>query len=129
MNGLYFQSEIHIMNIFDWSISYQNMQGEKKVDEQLENGETNQNFMTAVQINASLIPRVSRAEIFYQQNNVENPFKFNPNSSTILGYNIGFEVSSKVILFYKGRTTYTMNIDTGSFESNESIQIETKFTF
>ena len=65
------------MNIFDWSISYQNMQGEKKVDEQLEKGKTNQNFMTAVQINTSLVPRVSRAEIFYQQNNVENPFKIN----------------------------------------------------
>ena len=117
------------MNIFDWSISYQNMKGEKKVNKQFESGKTNQNFMTAVKINTTLLPRVNKAEIFYQQNNVENPFKFIPNSSTILGYNIGFEISSEVMLFYKGRTTYTMNIDTGSFESNKSLQIETKFTF
>ena len=129
MKGLYFQSEIHFMNILDWSISYQNMQGEKKVNEQFKKGKTNQNFMMAVKINTTLLPQINSAEMFYQQNNVEDPFRFVPNSSTILGYNIGFEISSEVTLFYKGRTTYTKNIDTGSFDSNESIQIETKFTF
>tara|TARA_Y100000590_G_scaffold126267_1_gene144325 strand:+ start:1456 stop:2721 length:1266 start_codon:yes stop_codon:yes gene_type:complete len=129
MSGIYFHSEIHIMNMFDWSISYQNMQGDKKMNKQLESNKSNQNFMTAIKINTSLLPRLNRAEIFYQQNNIENPFKFVPNSSTILGYNIGFEISPEVELFYKGRTTYTMDTITDSFKPNNSIQVETKFTF
>ena len=41
----------------------------------------------------------------------------------------GFEISSEVMLFYKGRTTYTMDIETGTFKPDKSIQIETRFTF
>ena len=52
------------------------------------------------------IPKVRKAEAFYQQSNVSNPFKFTPDSNTIWGYDLGVEVSPSVMLVYQARTTY-----------------------
>ena len=108
------------------------MQGEKW-DEDLneyKTGETNQTFLSTITINPSLIPRVGKAEAFYQQSNVPDPFDFTPTASTIWGYNIGIEVSSGVMLMYKARTTYISDLENdGEFIPVESIQIETQFIF
>ena len=58
-----------------------------------------------------------------------NPFEFEPNASTIWGYDVGIEVSSGVILVYQARTTYIYDLDKGKFQGVESIQIETQFIF
>ena len=71
---------------------------------------------------------MGKAEAFYQQSNVLNPFDFSPSASTIVGYNVGIEVSSGVMLMYKARTTYISDLDNpGEFEPIESVQIETQF--
>ena len=55
---------------------------------------------------------------------------FTPTASTIWGYNVGVEVSSGVMLMYKARTTYIIDLDTpGDYKPVESIQIETQFIF
>jgi len=127
LNGFYVQADMSVMNLF-----YQNMQGEKwDVNTQMyKTGETNQTFLTSLGINPSLIPKIGKAEAFYQQSNVPNPFDFTPTASTIWGYNLGIEVSSGVMLMYKARTTYIADLDTpGDYKPVESIQIETQFIF
>ena len=108
------------------------MQGEKwdEILGEYEMGESNQTFLSTIAINPSLIPKVGKAEAFYQQSNVPNPFDFTPTASTILGYTLGIEVSSGVMLMYKARTTYISDLENdGEFIPVESIQIETQFTF
>jgi len=132
LNGFYVQADMSVMNLFTLSSGYQYMQGEKwdKDLNKYETGETNQTFLSTITINPSLIPKVGKAEAFYQQSNVPNPFDFTPTASTIWGYNLGIEVSSGVMLMYKARTTYIADLDTpGDYKPVESIQIETQFIF
>jgi hypothetical protein len=121
-----------VMNLFTLGTGYQNMQGEKWDEEsnKYNTGEANQTFLSTIAINPSLIPKVGKAEAFYQQSNVPNPFDFTPTASTIWGYDVGVEVSSGVMLMYKARTTYITDLDTpGDYKPVESIQIETQFIF
>ena len=132
LNGVYAQAEMSVMNFFTLSSGYQNMQGEKwdEILGEYTKGESNQTFLSTIAINPSLIPKVGKAEAFYQQSNVPNPFDFTPTASTIWGYNVGVEISSGVMLMYKARTTYITDLDTpGNYKPVESIQIETQFIF
>jgi hypothetical protein len=132
LNGIYVHADIGVMSLFNLNMGYQNMQGEKwdVMTEMYKTGETNQTFLTSLGINPSLIPKIGKAEAFYQQSNVPNPFDFTPTASTIWGYNLGVEVSSGVMLMYKARTTYIADLDApGDYKPVESIQIETQFIF
>ena len=132
LNGFYAQAEMSVMNLFTLSSGYQNMQGEKwdEIVGGYDPDKSNSTFLSTIAINPSLIPKVGKAEAFYQQSNVLNPFDFTPTASTIWGYNVGVEVSSGVMLMYKARTTYIADLDTpGDYKPVESIQIETQFIF
>jgi hypothetical protein len=132
LNGFYAQAEMSVMNLFTLVTGYQNMQGEKwdKDSKEYKSGETNQTFLSTIAINSSLISRVGKAEAYYQQSNVPNPFDFTPTASTIWGYNLGIDVSSGVMLIYKARTTYISDLENeGELIPVESIQIETQFIF
>ena len=132
LNGIYAQATMSVINLVNMGIGYQIMGGEVW-DEEIDDykaGESNQTFLTTVGINPSLIPKVGKAEAFYQQSNVPDPFEFKPNGSTIWGYSVGVEVSSGVMLVYQTRTTYISDLDNpGGFKPVESIQIETQFIF
>ena len=132
LSGFYAQVNMSLMDLANLSLGYQNMQGEKwnnslgdyNVDE------SNQTLLSTARINPSLIPKIGKAEVFYQQSNVSNPFEFIPNASTILGYNLGFEISPGIMLVYQGRTTYISDLDNpGEFKPVKSVQIETQFVF
>jgi len=132
LNGFYVNANIKMMNLFNYGVGYQNMQGEKwnKNSQEYESGASNQTFLTTIGINPSLIPKLGKAEAFYQQSNVPDPFKFVPNVSTIWGYNVGVELSSGVMLVYQARTTYISDLDNpGEFLPIKSLQIETQFVF
>ena len=131
LSGFYAQARMDVMNLLNLSIGYQNMNGEiwDTTATVYTEGESNQTFLTLVGINPSLIPKVGKAEAFYQQSNVPNPFEFEPNASTIWGYDVGVEVSSGVMLVYQARTSYIYDIDTNKYEGVETIQIETQFIF
>ena len=130
LNGFYTRADVSVFNLFNFGVGYQNMKGEKW-DENINAyklGETNQTLLASVGIYPSLIPKVKKAEAFYQQSNVSNPFDFSPSSSTILGYDVGIKVSSGVMLMYQGRTTYISDLEKpGEFKPIKSIQIETQF--
>ena len=132
LNGFFINANMEVMNLFNMGMGYQNMQGEKWNDliADYETGESNQTLLTTLMINPSIIPKVAKAEAFYQQSNVPNPFEFEENTSTIWGYNVGVEVSSGVMLLYKARTTYIADLDDpGEFKPVKSVQIETQFIF
>ena len=121
-----------MMNLFNFGMGYQNMQGEiwNENEQEYKSGESNQTFLTTIGINPSLIPKVGKAEAFYQQSNVPDPFEFAPSASTIWGYNVGVELSSGVMLVYQARTTYISDLDNpGEFLPVKSLQIETQFVF
>ncbi len=130
--GFYSQANMDLMNMFTFGFGYQNMKGEKwdSVNDEYMEDESNQTLLSTVTINQSLIPKVGKAQAFYQQSNVSNPFEFKANLSTIWGYDLGVEVSSGVMLIYQARTTYISDLDnTGEFIPQKSIQIETQFVF
>jgi hypothetical protein len=130
--GIYAQAEMSVMNLVNLGIGYQNMQGDNwdKDTEAYNPGEGNQTFLTTIGINPSLIPKVGKAEAFYQQSNIPDPFEFAPSASTIWGYNVGVELSSGVMLVYQARTTYISDLDNpGEFLPVKSLQIETQFVF
>ncbi len=133
LKGFYTRADMSVLNLFNLGVGYQNMAGEKwdEVAKDYKSGASNQSIQATLGINPSLIPKVGKAEAFYQQNNVTNPFDFTPTASTILGYNVGLEVSSGVMLVYQARTTYVPDIDSeeGGFVPVESLQIETQFIF
>ena len=72
-------------------------------------------------------PKVDIAEIFYQQTNTKNPFKFEVNENTLFGYNIGISLASNLSLMLKGRKTYACN-DTDC-TAVKNTQIETSAYF
>ena len=131
LSGFYIQSYMNIINLFDLGFGYQNLFGEIwDVDlRDYKSKESNQTFFSTFTVNPSLIPKVKTLDAYYQQSNVPDPFNFEPNTSTIYGYNIGIEMSSGVMLIYKNRTSYIFNIDISEYESVEAVQIETKFIF
>ena len=68
--------------------------------------------------------------MFYQQSYVSNPFDFDPNEHTLLGYNIGIDLSENMILTFKGRKSYVPSIDDPSdYDSVKNTQIETQILF
>jgi hypothetical protein len=127
MKGFYAQFTADIYNVIDIGIGYQDMTGKKMKKFCSEEGDIfeenclvvdeddvfyafidddNKSFIATANLNTSIIPKLRKAEAFYQQSNVENPFDFEKTPSTIHGYDIGFEISSGVLFVYKGRTSY-----------------------
>jgi hypothetical protein len=129
LNGIFLNMNSSIMELVSLDVSYQNMAGkvwddpsEKLIDD------ANQTLMGKISLNTRKIAKIDVAEAFYQQSNVTNPFKFEPNETSISGYNLGFEVSAGMTLVYKSRTTYVL-ADDGKYESVSSMQIETQIKF
>jgi len=63
-----------------------------------------------------------------QQNNVTNPFNFEPSISTIYGYDLAVRISQKMILLYKRRITFEVDGD-GELVEVPTLQIETQMKF
>ena len=81
-------------------------------------------------IDTSNIQKVEIAEVFYQQSYVSKPFDFEPNENTLLGYNIGIELSDNMVLIFKGRKSYVPSTQVlYEFESVKNTQIETQILF
>ena len=57
----------------------------------------NNSLYAKFEIDTSSIPRVQIAEVFYQQTNSDKPFNFKPNENTLIGYNIGVDLSNSSI--------------------------------
>jgi hypothetical protein len=129
LKGFYIQADASIMEFLHFTAGYQDMTGEMWDDASQDFvDDDNKMFRTSVRINTGKIPKVKMAEAFYQQSDVPNPFKFDPSGSTILGYDIGVEISEGVMLVYKARRTY-QTLANGKLESSTSVQFETQMVF
>jgi len=87
----------------------------------------NNSLYAKFEIDTSSIPRVQIAEVFYQQTNSDKPFNFKPNENTLIGYNIGVDLSNSMILVLKGRKSYEFDGD--GYKPVHSTQIETSIYF
>ena len=128
LQGLFLNVNSSIMDLVSLDISYQNMSGEVwKEDDGIGSlvADANQTLMGKISLNTRKIAKLDVAEAFYQQSNVTSPFEFDPNETSISGYNLGFEVSAGMSLVYKSRTTYILEVN-GTYKPVSSMQIETQ---
>ena len=128
MSGVYSQLIGNIANILYLTSSYTYMNGEVKKNGDNWETEKNNSFSTVLSLSKNLIPRLKKAEAFYQQNNVPNPFKFEFTETSLYGYVIGFQISQDMILQYKSTTSFVMSPD-GEYEQLSTILVETQFSF
>ena len=87
----------------------------------------NNSLYAKFEIDTSSIPKVQIAEVFYQQTNSDKPFNFKPNENTLIGYNIGVDLSNNMIVVLKGRKSY--EFDGNGYKPVHSTQIETSVYF
>lgn len=118
-NGLFGSASMSLFNLVDFSAAYANMEAEDVVY---------RSFFAQLNLNTENIPKLSAASAYYQRNNDENPFDFqNPSENTVLGYQVGYEISDGVSLIWDYRQYYR---DVGNgLEPVKQTSIETAFTF
>ena len=117
MHGLYSYFTYDILKIMNFLVGYQDLQ---------KDGNSSRSFTSSININPNLIPKVKKIELFYQNNNVSNPFKLEIGS--IHGYDIGVEASDRMTITYQSRTTYRLN-QSGDLEPIRIMQLDTQFDF
>ena len=130
MNGLFAQFNYDILRVMNFNIGYQDMAGDIwNEDEENYIEDHNKTFLATITFNPNLIPKVKKAQIFYQNSNVSNPFDWdNPTSGTIHGYDLGIEAANGVVIVYKARTTYRL-IGDDEYEPINTMELETQFIF
>ncbi len=131
--GFYARFGLSLGSYLDFSTSYQNLKGDIWDDvSQDYNTQANNSFLSILKLKKS-ISRIKKAEGYYQQRNVPNPFKFEFSESTIMGYNIGIELGSGMVLVYKFQRSFRdLNGDGSVDGADETVNIttvETSFMF
>ena len=105
-NGYYASLNLSLGRLLRAGAAYQDLTGEiwnNTIDDFEEN--KNKNFVASLSLTKS-ISKIKNARWFYQQQNVPNPFKFEPSESTVMGYRIGVDLGSGMILNYTFQRTY-----------------------
>ena len=132
-NGFYSSLNLDLGTLFDAGITYQNLNGEQYIEESNTFEESENQSFSAILRLAKPVSKIMRADLFYQQRNVPNPFLFEYSESTIMGYNIGLDLGNGMILTYVFRRNFIdMNGDGDVNDENEMINmtsIETSFSF
>ena len=132
-NGFFSSLNFNFGNLFDAGLSYQNLNGKQYdiTSNQFQEAD-NQSFSGVLKLTKS-ISKIKRADLFYQQRNVPNPFDFEFSESTIMGYDVGIELGNGMVLTYVFRRSFIdMNGDGDVMDDNEMINItsiETSFSF
>lgn len=124
--GFYSRFVIGMGSWIDLSATYQNMQGMIwKPSKNIFAEEMNQNFLARAALTKP-VSKLHRAEAFYQQKNTPNPFKFKFNENTLLGYKIGLELGSGLVIYYKYyRTFRDINGDGDVRDDGETFNVTT----
>ena len=115
-----------IFSLLGFKIAYQNLRGDIW-DGNTFSEQANQSFQSEIGLKKS-ISKIKTAKLFYQQLNVPNPFDFEFSESTVMGYKIGLELGSGMVLNYTYQRTFRMNSDV-ELEPINLTGIETSFTF
>ena len=125
LKGYYFNTNLTMFDLIDFDLSYQDMEGETWDGSQFQNNERSKSLLGTLSFDTSRIPILYLAKIYYQRNN-DTDFDFStPTLNTIHGYDLGVELSSGVVLVYKGKTTYISDPNSGKLKPNFTLQVET----
>ena len=131
--GFYARLGVRLGSYLEFSTSYQNLNGDIWDDAAQDYlTQANNSFLSTLSLKKS-ISRIKTAQGFYQQRNVPNPFKFEFSESTIMGYKIGIELGSGMVLMYKFQRSFRdLNGDGSVDGTDETVNIttvETSFMF
>ena len=128
MSGLYTEMHSSLFNVITLGAGYQDLVGEQWDDEEMKYIEdSNRSLKAMMELNTSIVPKLKKAQLFYMQNNVKNPFDFDATPSTVYGFDLSLQMNSSMMLVYKSRTTF---VDTGNgVEPVNSAQFETQILF
>jgi hypothetical protein len=133
MKGLYGQAVLNLLGWFDISVSYQNLYGDNwsAVSQSFEPS-TVESFLASM----SLLKTVSKlkiAKVYYQQQNVPNPFQFDFTENTVMGYRLALEMGGGMVISYNFQRTFVdLNGDGDVNDANERVNhtvFETSFGF
>ena len=98
-------TNISMFDLIDFNLSYQDMEGETWDGFQFLDNERSKSLLGSISFDTTRIPILYLAKIYYQRNNDTNFDLSSPTLNTIHGYDLGVELSSGVVLVYKGKTT------------------------
>ena len=129
--GLYFGVQSNLFSILSTNISFQTLNGKQwDIVEKEFVDESNQSLQASLSL-IKKISRLSRAELFYQQKNVPNPFDFKCTESTIMGYRVGISMGDGLVVNYIFKRMFRDTNGNGIIEDSEAINltgIETSFS-
>ena len=128
MSGIYAEMSSNLLDVVTLGAGYQDLVGEQWDENEMEYIEdSNRSLKAMMELNTSIVPKLKKAQIFYMQNNVKNPFDFDATPSTVYGFDLSLQMNSSMMLVYKSRTTF---VDTGNgVEPVNSAQFETQILF
>ena len=124
--GIFANFGMDVFGLLGFNMAYQNLRGDIW-DGNMFSNQANQSFQSELGLKKS-ISKIKTAKLFYQQLNVPNPFEFEFTESTVMGYRIGIELGSGMVLNYTYQRTFRMSSD-GELEPVNLTGIETSFTF
>ena len=124
--GIFANFSMDVFGLLGFQMAYQNLRGDIW-DGNMFSNQSNQSFQSELGLKKS-ISKIKTAKLFYQQLNVPNPFEFEFTESTVMGYRIGIELGSGMVLNYTYQRTFRMSSD-GELEPVNLTGIETSFTF
>ncbi len=130
--GFYARLGLKIGKLYKARLTYQNLIGNNWNDEKADY-RTSQNQSVMVSLNLiKSVKRIKSAQLFYQQRNVPNPFKFEYTESTIMGYHARVKIKSGLMLNFTFQKSFRDLNGNGDIDSpDETINlttIETTFT-
>ena len=130
--GFYARLGLKMGPLFKAGVSYQDLIGNNWNDGKADYVTSqNQSFQVSLKLIKS-INRIKYVQLFYQQRNVPNPFKFDHSESTIMGYHVRVEIRSGMMLNYTfQRSFFDWDGDGDVNSPDETINlttIETTFT-
>ncbi len=122
LQGYVIGADFNIADFLVFGAEYQNM-SKKKIEFKT--------FRASLDLNATLIPKISQAGAYYVQNNAETIFK--RSAGTILGYRFGYDIGGGATLVMDFRQTYRDLDGNGKIQGDNEIVkstlIQTVFTF
>jgi len=124
LRGYYSSLTLDLLSYIRLHTIYQDYHG--RVDDR--------SFYGAVDLNTSMIPKISAAYAYYQKSHILNGNLFKTkDESTVLGYKIAYEISGSVNLVFGYRETYLDKNGNGKIdgpgETIATTSLETVFNF
>lgn len=123
-SGLYGRLRLNLGSLLMASAQYQTLTGKKwKPSPGVFEVIQYQNFYAEAGLKKS-ISKLKTAKLFFQQRNVPNLFEFEPNTGTVMGYRLGFEMGSGMVINYIFRKSFRdLNGDGDVTDPDEAINI------